>query len=167
MEDTNPCRHPLLIDIRSDKWPQPAAFLRFCGECSSTNEWTLNEQFNINCSNIITTDDFLTIDETLYGTAVQIGFKQFNSSKPSKYGSLFRSLEMALAIVVLLRKSWNLSLEIWTTATWKVEIYRWTDAQWLLSNSVMTVGRPTIQANRKGIPPEIKQVERVWAVRFN
>ena len=35
---------------------------------------------------------YLAIDETLYLYRGQIGFKQYNSSKPAKYGLLYQSL---------------------------------------------------------------------------
>jgi hypothetical protein len=52
----------------------------------------LFEMFNDNCSSALQPDEFLAIDETLYGTRNQISFKQYNISKPEKYGLLFKSV---------------------------------------------------------------------------
>lgn len=52
----------------------------------------LFEMLNDNCSRALQPDEFLAIDETLYGTRNQISFKQYNSSKPEKYGLLFKSV---------------------------------------------------------------------------
>ena len=38
-------------------------------------------------------DDYLSLDETLYPTSMQISFKQFNPSKPAKYGMLYKSMD--------------------------------------------------------------------------
>ena len=38
---------------------------------------------------------YLSLDETLYPIRTQILFKQFNSSKPVKYGLLFKSVNAA------------------------------------------------------------------------
>ena len=53
---------------------------------------TLFEQFNERCNSVLQPDEFLTIDETLYGCRNQISFKQYNSSKPQKYSLLFKSI---------------------------------------------------------------------------
>ena len=52
----------------------------------------LFEQFNERRSSVLQPDEFLTIDETLYGCKNQISFKQYNSSKPQKYGLLLKSI---------------------------------------------------------------------------
>ena len=46
------------------------------------------EEFNENCGKFLVPDDYLSLDETLYPTRTQISFKQFNPSKPAKYGML-------------------------------------------------------------------------------
>lgn len=50
------------------------------------------EMFNNRCSSVLQTDEYLTIDETLYGCRNQVAFKVFNPSKPNKYGILFKSV---------------------------------------------------------------------------
>jgi len=50
------------------------------------------ELFNYNCSKNLVPDDFMSLDETLYPTRGQVAFKQFNPSKPAKYGLLFKSI---------------------------------------------------------------------------
>ena len=50
------------------------------------------EDFNNRCSSVLQPDEYLSIDETLYGCKNQISFKQYNSSKPQKYGLLFKSV---------------------------------------------------------------------------
>ena len=50
------------------------------------------EKFNRFCADALQPEEFLSIDETLYPCRTQIGFKQFNPSKPSKYGILFKSV---------------------------------------------------------------------------
>ena len=39
--------------------------------------------------------DYLSLDEPLYPTRVQIRFKQYNPDKPAKYGLLFKSINGA------------------------------------------------------------------------
>ena len=48
----------------------------------------LFEQFNDNCSSTVNPGEFLSLDETLYSCRTQIN----NSSQPSKYGLLFKSI---------------------------------------------------------------------------
>ena len=50
------------------------------------------EMFNRKCSSTLQADEYLALDETLYGCRNQISFKQYNSSKPEKYGLLFKSI---------------------------------------------------------------------------
>ena len=52
----------------------------------------LFEDFNNRCSSVLQPDEYIAIDETLYGCRNQISFKQYNSSKPQKYGLLFKSI---------------------------------------------------------------------------
>ena len=53
------------------------------------------EHFNRNCAKVMVPDEFLSLDETLYPTRVGIAFRQYNKSKPAKYGLLFRSINSA------------------------------------------------------------------------
>ena len=50
------------------------------------------EMFNERCSAVLHPDAYLALDETLYGCKNQIAFRQYNSSKPQKYGLLFKSI---------------------------------------------------------------------------
>ena len=52
----------------------------------------LFEQMNENSARWRNPSELLAIDETLYPCKGTIGFKQYNPSKPSKYGLLYRSL---------------------------------------------------------------------------
>ena len=46
------------------------------------------EEFNKNCGKFLVSDDYLSLDETLHPTRMQISFKQFNPNKSAKYGRL-------------------------------------------------------------------------------
>ena len=50
------------------------------------------ENFNNQCMLVLAPSDYLSLDETLYPMRTQISFKQFNPSKPVKYGLLFKSV---------------------------------------------------------------------------
>jgi len=50
------------------------------------------ENFNDRCSSVLQPDEYLAIDETLYSCRNQISFKQYNASKPNKYGILYKSV---------------------------------------------------------------------------
>ena len=50
------------------------------------------EELNKNCGKFLVPNDYLSLDDTLYPTRTQISFKQFNPSKPSKYGMLYKSI---------------------------------------------------------------------------
>ena len=51
--------------------------------------------FNDNCSKHLVPEDFLSKEKSLYSTRVKIGFKQFNPSKPAKYGVIIKSINFA------------------------------------------------------------------------
>ena len=53
------------------------------------------EHFNDNCAKYLTTTLHMSLNETLYPTRSQIGFKQYNHDKPAKYGILVKSLNSA------------------------------------------------------------------------
>ena len=55
----------------------------------------LFEKFNNQGMLVLAPGDYLSLDETLYPMQTQISFKQFNPSKPAKYGCLFKSLNAA------------------------------------------------------------------------
>ena len=50
------------------------------------------EMFNDNCSQALNPDGYLSLDETLYPCRTRISFKQYNPSKPSRYGILYKSV---------------------------------------------------------------------------
>ena len=53
------------------------------------------EKLNNQCMLVLAPVDYLSLDETLYPMRTQISFKQFNPSKPVKYGLLFKSVNVA------------------------------------------------------------------------
>ena len=53
------------------------------------------EKFNNQCMLVLAPGDYLLLDETLYPMRTQKLFKQFNPSKPAKYGLLFKSVNVA------------------------------------------------------------------------
>lgn len=129
-------------------------------------------------------DDYLSLDETLYPTRVQISFKQYNPDKPAKYGLLFKSINGARypythQTIVYSGKPVEEPNEYYVAGTIEY-IKRLVDtlskhqrlagrnismdrlytsfevADWLLQKKITMVG--TIQANRVGIPAELKTV---------
>ena len=54
--------------------------------------WSFFESFNKNISKFYYPSSYLAVDKTLYPYHGRIGFKQFNHSKPAKYGLQYRSL---------------------------------------------------------------------------
>ena len=127
---------------------------------------------------------WLTIDETLYPVRNQIGFRQFNPSKPAKYGLLFKSLNSAeypytYSVHAYCGKPKEEPNEYYTSGTTnyvkylvnKVEqkhslkgrnismdrLYNSIDlSDWLLSHKITSLG--TMMHNRVGIPKELKDV---------
>ena len=130
----------------------------------------LFEQFNQTCSKHLISDDYLSLDETLYPMRTQIGFKQFNPSKPAKYGLLFKSINSARYSYNFVSLYYVPSIE--NSVKYSInKLNSYVDlqgrnltfdrlytsiplAKWLLSNNITCIG--TLQANRKGIPKEIK-----------
>ena len=53
------------------------------------------EKFNNQCMGVLAPGEYLSLDETVYPMRTQISFKQLNSSKPGKYGLLFKSVNAA------------------------------------------------------------------------
>ena len=140
------------------------------------------EIFGENCCKHVIPDEYLSLDETLYPMRTSIGFKQFNSSKPTNYGLLFKSINavrysytfsttpycgkprdqptvyytpgtknVAKCLVMQLQKHVNIHGrnisfdQLYTCISL---------AKRLLSNNITCLG--TLQANRKGIPMELK-----------
>ena len=50
------------------------------------------EEWNDNCSAAVQAGDYLAIDECLYALRNKLSFKQYNKTKPAKYGLLFKEL---------------------------------------------------------------------------
>ena len=50
---------------------------------------------------VLPPSDYLSLDETLYIMRTQISFKQFNPSKPARYGLLFKSVDAARYLCTL------------------------------------------------------------------
>lgn len=80
------------------------ANVRFDDEETRRDRWSsdrfaafreLFEMFNAQCGKAISSEDYLSLDETLYPMRNQVSFKQFNPSKPAKYGLLFKSINAA------------------------------------------------------------------------
>ena len=162
------------VDTRQERFPQD----RF------TAMRDLFEEFNNRCSLVLQPDDFLAIDETLYGCRNQISFKQYNSSKPQKYGLLFKSVN-AVSYPFTFRTSVYSGKPTGNPGPYyitgitptvkslvnQLSIYVDLDGrnitmdrlytsyelfQWLLEKKITAVG--TIKNNRKCIPNEIKSV---------
>ena len=146
------------------------------------------ESFNHNCSSCVVSGDFLSLDDTLYPMRTHIGFKQFNPNKPAKYGPLFKSINACRYPYIFRTapyvgkprnhcnqeqckfyvrgtedtiKRFVTDLEKHTSLSGKNISYDrlYTSislAKWLLERNITIVG--TLQASRKGIPKEVKQV---------
>ena len=56
---------------------------------------TVWELYNTNLGKYVAASEYLTIDETLYPMRHQIAFRQYNPSKPHRYGLLWKSLNDA------------------------------------------------------------------------
>ena len=50
------------------------------------------EEWNDNCAASLQAGDYLAVDECLYAMRNRLSFKQYNKSKPAKYGLLFKQL---------------------------------------------------------------------------
>ena len=60
------------------------------------------KEFNKNCGKFLVPDDYLSLDDTLYPMRMQISFKQFNPSKPAKYGMLYKSIHLPFQLLCIL-----------------------------------------------------------------
>ena len=160
---------------RPTRW-QHDRFASFC---------EIFEEFNKNCGKFLVPNDYLLLDETLYPMKTQISFKQFNPSKPAKYGMLYKSINacrypftfstavysdkpkaeptsyytpgMSQTVKYLIQ-----NLECHTNLVGRNisydRLYTSTPiTQWLLDCGITSVG--TLLTNRKGIPAEIKEIK--------
>ena len=73
-------------------------FQKFCEMLNAFRK--IFEIFNYNCGRVAVPDDYLTLDETLHPMRSKLSFKQFNPSKPAKYGMFFRSTYKFIKISV-------------------------------------------------------------------
>ena len=143
------------------------------------------EEFNENCGKCLVPDDNLSLDETLYPTRTQISFKQFNPSKPAKYGMLYKSIKtcrypFTFSTAVYSSKPKEEPTSYHTPGTSQTVKYLIQNlechtnlvgrnisydrlytsvpmAQGLLDRGITSVG--TLQSNRKAIPAEIREIK--------
>ena len=146
---------------------------------------TVFEMFNDRCSSVINPQDYLAIDETLYSCRTKVSFKQYNASKPAKYGLLFKSINSTrtpftfravvyagkpqgepgdyyvpgiIPIVKSLVTGLGNKTDLKGRNITMDRLYTSIELfQWLLTQSITGVG--TMMLNRKGIPAEIKTME--------
>ena len=162
---------------RADRWKQD----RF------TAIRELLELFNNQCMTCIRAGDYLSLDETLYPMRTQVAFKQFNPSKPAKYGLLFKSINAArypytFVTAPYAGKPQEEGGEYYFPGTENITKYlidrldgkqalhgrnisfdrlytSFTLATWLFKEKHVTcVG--TLMTNRKGIPADLKKVDQ-------
>ena len=74
-------------ETRKEKW----SYDRFAAACP------IVEMFNSDTSKYLLPSLYLSIDESLYPMRHQIAFRQYNPSKPHRYGLLFKSINDALS----------------------------------------------------------------------
>ena len=142
----------------------------------------LYEEFNTRCSSVLQPDDYLTIDETLYGCRTQIGFRQYNRNKPVRYGILFKSVNAVRypftfrtivycgkpkeepgphylqGTIPAVKALVNQLQDCVNPRGRTISIDRLYTSielfEWLMSKDIYAIG--TIHSSRKGIPPEIR-----------
>ena len=143
------------------------------------------EEFNKNCGKFLVPNGYLSLDDTLYPTRTQISFKQFNPSKPAKYGMLYKSINafrylFTFSTAVYSDKPKAEPTSYYTLGTSQTVKYLIQNlechtnlvarnilydrlytsipmAQWLLDRGKTSVG--TLQSNRKAIPAEIREIK--------
>ena len=141
------------------------------------------ESFNDNCMSVLSPGDYLSLDETLYPMRTQIAFKQFNRSKPAKYGLLFKSINAGRfpytfvsspycgkpseeggdyyvpgteAIVnYLVNRLLSKSALAGRNISFDCLYTSIPLSRWLLQKKITCIG--TLQLNRKGTPAELKE----------
>ena len=163
------------FENRSERWKhdQFAAIRDFFEKC--------NETFGA----AIVHEDCISLDEILYSTRNQVNFKQYNLDKPGKYGILFKSWNYAYYPYTHQTHAYREKpaeapneFYIQGTANYikflapKPSMYHslaggnitmgrlytsFKTADWLLERKITTLG--TMQSNRVGIPPEIKETK--------
>ena len=142
------------------------------------------EMFNERCSAVLQPDAYLALDETLYGCKNQIAFRQYNSSKPQKYGLLFKSINavqypytfrsvvysgkpvgepgpyyipgiMPIVQSLITKLSENVDMR-GRNITMDRLYTSYELLRWMLDQQITAVG--TIKANKKCIPTEMKGI---------
>ena len=141
------------------------------------------EEFNDNCSKHLIPSEYLSMDETLYPMRTRIAFRQYNPSKPAKYGLLFKSLNDARVSYtyrsfVYAGKPQQLPAQHYVSGNENYvkglieavdqkqglqgrnlsmdRLYTSINlAQWLLQKRMTCIG--TMQQNRVGIPEDLKK----------
>uniref|UniRef100_UPI00358F0E78 uncharacterized protein n=1 Tax=Myxine glutinosa TaxID=7769 RepID=UPI00358F0E78 len=146
----------------------------------------LHDLLNRNCAEALIPSDFITIDETLYPMRSGISFRQYNRSKPAKYGLLFRSLNDArhpytfFSLPYAGKPTGDHPTHHYVTGTEEVVKYLINQmeehrqlrgcnltidrlctslplTEWLFEKGITVTG--TIQTNRKGLPQEMKTTD--------
>lgn len=140
------------------------------------------EAFNYECMTCLVPGEYLSLDETLYPMRTQISFKQYNPNKPAKYGLLIKAINAAqypytfiaapycgkpveipgvhyVAGTEEIVKKMVGSLETAVSLAGRnISFDRLytsiTLALWLYDRNITCLG--TMQANRKGVPDEMK-----------
>ena len=143
------------------------------------------KNFQIPGKNFFVKKCYLSLDDTLYPTRTQISFKQFNPSKPAKYGMLHKSINafrypFTLSTAVYSDKPKAEPTSYYTPGTSQTVKYLIQNlechtnlvarnilyyrlytsipmAQWLLDRGKTFVG--TLQSNRKAISAEIREIK--------
>ena len=143
------------------------------------------EKFNNQCMLFLAPGDYLSLDETFYPMRTQISFKQFNPSKPAKYGLFFKSLNGAryfytfislpyngkpteeggqyyihdtVAVVHYLIETLSTNSSLSGRNISFDRLYQSIPfAKWILEKRITCIG--TMQLNRKGIPDELKETK--------
>lgn len=143
------------------------------------------ETFNDNCSAAINPGQYLALDETLYPCRTRISFKQYNSSKPARYGLLYKSINAVtypftfrsavyagkpvgdeseyyikgvVPLVISLVETLSKHVALNGRNITMDRLYSSIELfEWLLSRNITAVG--TIMPNRKGIPRQLTSTE--------
>ena len=141
--------------------------------------------FNLNLSKYVAPWEYLLVDETLYPVRQQIAFRQYNPSKPHRYGLLLKSLKDARFPYIYKAVHYAVKLKAgdglyYLTSTIDYIKYLVTKMEtdqlikgrifstdrlstsiestnWLLDRGIVTVG--TLQKGRRGIPSELFETQ--------
>jgi hypothetical protein len=162
------------VETRPQRWQQD----RF------TAIRELFELFNDRCAMVINPQDYLALDETLYSCRTMVSFKQYNCSKPAKYGLLFKSINSTRTpyifravvyagkpqgdpgpyyvpgIIPIVKSLVNGLSNLTDLNGRNITMDRLYTSielfEWLLTKRITGVG--TLMINKRGIPAEIKTI---------